>query len=170
MPTTDTTAVTDPEALRDHQDVPFHEESDVVDTETVEAVAEADDMAPVGVTNAAGEVLVMRVTDTCSWKIPTTAVGPDEDFDAAAREWVRRNTGLDIDLDGPLAVWRLRLRAEEVSAGGQAASRYFVVYGVDLNDVPELPTADAPDPAAETRWVTDLPEGASEVPGTDLFL
>lgn len=161
-----TTAITDPEALRDQ--LPFHEDTDVVDGETVETVAELDDMAPVGVTNAAGEALVMRVTDTCSWKIPTTSVGPDEEFAAAATEWVGRNTGLDVELDGPKAVWHLRVEAAD---GDRTAERYFVVYGGHPSaEHPEVPTEDAPDPAAEAGWFETLPAGASEVPGTDLFI
>jgi hypothetical protein len=161
----DTPTVTDPESLRD-QDVPFHEETDTVDAETVDTVAELDDMAPVGVTNAEGELLVMRVTDTCSPKIPSAAVGPEEEFAATAREWVHRNTGLDVELDGPQAVWHLR-----VEDGDRTASRYFVVYaGTPAAESPAVPTADAPDPAVEAGWYETLPEETSEVPGTDLFV
>jgi hypothetical protein len=163
-----TATLTDPEVLRDRDGVPLHEETVVADAETVETVADMDDMAPVGVTNAAGEVLVMRITDTCSWKIPTTSVGSDEAFDAAARDWIAENAGIDVVLDGAEAVWYRRFEAED---GVRTASRYFVVYGgTPTADDPAVPTADAPDPAVEADWVTSLPEGATEVPGTELFL
>jgi len=162
---TEKTHFTDPESLRDH-DVAFHEETQTVDSETLDTVAELDDMAPVGVTNADGELLVMRVTDTCSPKIPSAAVEPDEAFAPTAREWVLVNTGLDVTLDGPEAVWHLR-----VQDGDRTASRYFVVYaGTPERENPAVPTADAPDPAVEAGWYETLPEGTSEVPGTDLFV
>lgn len=165
---TATPSVTDPEVLRDREGVPFHEETVVADAETVETVADLDDMAPVGVTNAAGEVLAMRITDTCSWKIPTSSVDPDEAFAAAARDWVAENAGIDVELDGPEAVWHRRFEAED---GERTASRYFVVYGgTPTADDPTVPTADAPDPATEAGWFDSLPAGATEVPGTDLFL
>lgn len=167
MTTTDTLSVTDPETLRDREDVPFHEDTDVVDAETVETVAGLDDMAPVGVTNGAGRALVLRVTDTCSWKIPTSAVAPGEEFATAAREWVAANTGLAVDLDGPRAVWHLQVRED---GGDRTASRYFVVYGASVDGDPEVPATGAPDPAAEAGWFEALPEGASAVPGTDYFL
>lgn len=163
--TTDTPPLTDPETLRDRDDVPFHEQTDEVDAGTVDTVAELDDMAPVGVTDGDGQVLVARITDTCRWKIPSAAVADDVAFAAAAREWVHQNTGLALDLGDPEAVWQLR-----VTDGDRSASRYFVVYGAAVDGSPEIPTADAPDPAAETRWVRSLPEGGSEVPGTGLFV
>lgn len=165
---TATLNVTDPEVLRDREGVPFHEETVTVDAETVETVAELDDMAPVGVTNAAGEVLVMRITDTCSPKIPAPAVAPDAAFGDAARDWVAENAGLDITFDGPEAVWYRRF---ETTEGGRTAERYFVVYGgTPTAEEPSVPTDDATDPATEADWVASLPEGGVAVPGTDLFL
>ncbi|WP_135302609.1 NUDIX domain-containing protein [Haloarcula amylovorans] len=161
--------ITDPESLRN--DVPFHEESDVVDEEVIDQLDDLDDMAPVGVTNDDGEALVMRVTDDCRWKIPSSAVAPGEDYAEAARQWVETNTGLDVELDGVAGVWRYEVQ----SAGGdRTATRTFVVFGASPasgDGGGELPTDDV-DPAAaaaEAGWFRELPEGAEAVPGTDLF-
>ncbi|MBV0923202.1 NUDIX domain-containing protein [Halomicroarcula limicola] len=161
--------LTDPEPLRG--DVPFHEESDVVDEAVLDRLDELDDMAPVGVTNDDREVLVMRVTDDCRWKIPSSAVAPGEDYAEAARQWVENNVGLDVELDGVVGVWRY----EAQSAGGdRTATRNFVVFGASPANEDgggKLPAdgVDAADAAAEVGWFTELPDGAEAVPGTDLF-
>jgi len=56
--------ITDVESLRDRSDVPFHDDSDDVDAETVDAVAGLDDWAVVGVTDDDGSVLLRRLTPT----------------------------------------------------------------------------------------------------------
>lgn len=163
-------SITDPETLRDHEDVPFHEDSDVVDEETFQTVAELDDMAPTGVRNADGEVLVMRVTETCRWKIPSSSVADGAAFAPAASEWIARNTGLDISFDGIEAVWHYEATLE---GSDRTASRYFVVFGATpARPDASVPTDDA-DPetvAHEVGWFDELPEGGAAAPGTDLFL
>lgn len=156
----------DPESLREREDVPFHEERDVVDEETIDVLQDLDDLAPVGVTNDDGEILVTRITETCAWKIPSSAVSPDEDFPTATREWVQQNTGLSISLDGIEGVWHFDLRTEDEE---RTASRYFVVFSATpLGD--ESLDARPADGAEEAGWFEELPEGAERVPGTDLFL
>lgn len=171
--------ITDHESLRGRDDVPFHEVTDVVDRETVEAVAELDDMAPVGVENDDGEVLVVRVTEDCAWKIPSAAVEPGADYAATARRWVAEQAGLDVSLDGIAGVWRFRLRAadgdeDDEDDGVAEATRTFVVFGASL------PADDRPAPDARTGtigdgsataagWFDELPADAEAVPGTDLF-
>lgn len=163
--------VTDPESLRDRGDVPFHEDVDAVPEETFETIRKLDDLALVGVTNDDGEVLLRRLTETCSLKIPSIAVDPGEDFTATARREVQRNTGLSIELDALEAAWRLEVRPE----GGEdrTATRHFVVYSAS-------PTADGSeedDPTAipddheavEVAWYDELPDEAAELPGIDLF-
>lgn len=163
--------ISDHESLRDREDVPFHEVTEVVDGETVETVAALDDMAPVGVVNEAGEVLVMRVTEDCAWKIPLAAVEPDADYAARARQWVADQAGLEISVDGIAGVWCFTVRDED---GGGEATRNFVVFGA--THAPGDPSASdtssddfADGSATEAGWFDQLPADAEAVPGTDLF-
>lgn len=162
--------ITDPETAIDCETIPFHEETDVVDEETVAVVADAPDMAPVGVTNGDGETLVMRVTDDCAWKIPSSNVTAGEPFAEAAREWVRTNTGLAISIERLAGCWRLRLRSAETD---RTATRHFLVFEASPatdGPAPAVPVDDGPDRAVEAGWFETLPAGGSRVPGTDLFL
>lgn len=162
-----TDPITDPESLR--ETVPFHEDAEVVDEETFEQIAKLGDLTPIGVENAAGEVLVARVEDDCTLKIPCGSPDPGEDYAAAAVRWVEQLTGLAVELDGIEGVWRYEARQEGTD---RVASRYFVVFAGSVDtDGREAPTDDVPaeDRPAELHWVSDLPEAAVEPPGTELF-
>jgi hypothetical protein len=161
-------SLVDPESLRDRPDVTVHDDIDVVDEETLDIVADLDDMAIVGLTNDDGEVLMMEITDTCDLKLPSASVAPDEDFAAAAREWVESQAGLTIDLDAPTAAWRIELSSED---GDRTAERHFVTYDATLASG-ERPSDvdDRPDDGAEfADWFDEMPDRAAEAPGSPQF-
>lgn len=92
--------ITDPSSLRERDDVQFHEDIETVDEETLETVAELDDMVVVGVTNADDEVLMRRWTADCSWKLPVQDLDECEDYTEAARRAVEVDLGLPITFEG----------------------------------------------------------------------
>lgn len=151
----------DAESLRDRDDVTFHEETDTVDAATVDQIEKMDDMAPVGVRNGDGETLVMQVTETCDWKIPSASVGPNEDFAATARKWVETNAGYAVELTAVEGVWHVEVRSAD---SDRTAERYFVVFGAST-----VGTRSSDGDAVRTGWVTDLPADVVGVPGTELF-
>lgn len=167
--TTDLGPIVDHESLRGSDDIPFHEDREVVDAEDIQKLASLDDLAGAAVTNTAGDLLLRRLTDTCSWKIPVATVGPDEDFAAAVTDHVRETIGFDLELDGIAGVWDIRLRTAD---GDRTASRAFVTFAAspasgqyDLAGVtPEG------EPVAEAGWFDELPAEADRIPGTDQFL
>ena len=168
-PTTAVEPIIDHESLRDRDDVPFHEQRDVVDEETVGAVASLPDLAGAGITNADGEVLFRRLTDTCSWKIPVETVAPGDDFAAAIAEHVRETIGFAVELDGIEGVWDVRLRTADAD---RTASRSFVIFSASPatgSDDLEAATPEG-DPVADAGWFDDRPEGADEIPGTGRFI
>jgi hypothetical protein len=159
----------DSDALRDHDEIPYHETVDTVPEEVVDQMDGLPDLAAVGVTNEAGDVLLRRLTETCSWKLPAASVAPDEDFAAAIRTQILATIGLSVDLTGVAGVWEVTVESED---GDRSASRTFVVFegrvtdGVyDLDAV--TPTGD--DPVEDVDWFEELPGDADELPGTDLF-
>lgn len=155
-------SITDLETLRARSDVPVREETDVVDRETVEAISELDNMAITGVTDDAGAVLLMRVTETCGLKPPSAAVAPGDDYAAAARKWVETQAGFEIALDAVEGVWDLAVRLED---GDRTARRSFVLFGA----TPATDPTDAEPEAYDTGWYDELPEEAVEPPGSRLL-
>jgi hypothetical protein len=155
--------ITDPDSLRSEEEIEFHDDTDVVPAETVEQLSEADDMAIVGVENDDGEVLLRRLTDTCSWKVPVTTVSDGEDFAAAIRDHVTETIDA-LELDGLEGVWRIAVESEN---GEQTASRTFVVFNGTLeNDDFSVPE----DGVTDWDWFDEMPDNGSALPGTDLFI
>lgn len=159
--------LTDTDRLRGRDGVPFHREEDTVPEAVVDDVADLPDLGSVGVTNDRGELLLRRLTDTCSWKLPTASVGPDEDFVAVAREHVPETLGIRVDLT-LVGVWEIHLTA---AAGDRTATRAFVVFeGLPVDGEYDIDTGAATEPVEEAGWFAELPEDADELPGTDRFL
>ncbi|WP_276271595.1 hypothetical protein [Haloarcula litorea] len=161
---------TDPDEFRENG-VPFHVRADTVPESVVDEVDGMDDLAPTGVVAPDGTVLATRVEDDCALKIPCAAVGADDAYGVAAREWVEGLTGLDVGLDGVEGVWTIELTSEE---SDRTATRHFVVCRaspVDADRRPPVPDQSVP---AEDRpaagWYESLPDDAERPPGTDLFL
>lgn len=157
--------ITDHESLR-ARDVPFHEEEDVVDRETVERLSELDDMAVAGVENESGEVLVMRVTEECAWKPPSASVPPGSDYAATARRWVADRAGVEVEIDRIAGVWCFTVRTER---GDDEATRNFVVFECSPANGAGS-TADTSDGgnAEAVDWVRELPDDAERPPGSEL--
>ncbi len=168
-PPTDLEPIVDHGALRDNADIPFHDNTDVVDADIVAQVAELGDLAGVGITNPDGELLFRRATDSCSWKIPVTTVAPEDDFAGEIRSHVRETIGFTLRLDDIVGVWDISLETED---GEQTASRAFVIFSA----TPESGTYDLTDATAEgdaveeAGWFSTPPEDADLIPGTEQFL
>lgn len=162
-------SITDPESLRDRDDVPFYENTNVADEEMLDVLDDLDDVAVVGITNEDGAVLLRKLTEDCSWKPPMIPVASDEEYAATARRTVAENTGLTVELDALEGVWRYEDRLED---GERTATRSFVVFSAS-------PSPDEPDGTVDSipeendlaagEWVDELPADADEPPGTRLF-
>ena len=161
--------IADYESLRDRDGVPYHEESDVVDGETVAAVDDLPDLAAVGVTNPDGDLLFRRLTDTCSWKIPVATVGPGDDFARSIVGHVAETIGFTLKLESVAGVWDIGVRTE---AGERTASRGFVTFAAaPVSGEYDLDAATpAGEAVEEAGWFDERPADADEIPGTDLFL
>lgn len=169
-PPTPIDEIASPERFEEH-DVPVHVDVDTVNQETVDTVSGMDDLAPTGVVRSDGSVLLMRVTTDCKWKIPCRAVGPNQAYGIAAKEWVSDSTGLEIELDSVEGIWRIELTAEETD---DTAVRNFVVFSASpkadsLQPNPLVDDVSPTKPPADMGWYDELPEGAEEPPGTELF-
>lgn len=163
-------SITNLESLCRRDDVPVHEERDVVDEATFDAVASLEDVAVVGVTNEDGEVLLRKLTDDCDWKLPLGVVSPGEDYAEVAREAVETVVEFRVTLDGIEGVWCYELRLEN---GERTTSRRFVVFSASPADgetdaalAPIAPESEGP---AGVDWFDELPDGAAQAPGTRSF-
>ena len=161
--------IVDYESLREGSDVPYHEETEVVDAATVEQVAELPDIAGVGITNPDGDLLLRRLTDTCSWKIPVATVAPAEDFATVITDHVAETIGFSLEINGVVGVWDVRL---QTAAEDQSARRGFVIFDGSTESGKydlEAATPDG-DSIEEGGWFDRLPEDADLVPGTEPLL
>ena len=167
-PSTAVEPIIEYEALRE-RDCPLRERTDVVDEDTVAEVASLPDLAGAGITNPDGELLLRRLTDTCSWKIPVETVAPEADFAAAITDHVRETIGFAVELDAVEGVWNFRVRTEDED---RTASRGFVIFDASTASGSYDLEATTPsgDPVEDVGWFDELPDGADEVPGTDRFL
>lgn len=168
-PSTVLEPIVDYESLREGGDVPYHEETEVVDEATVDQVAELPDLAGIGITNTDGDLLLRRLTDTCSWKIPVATVAPAEDFATAITDHVAETIGFSLELDGIVGVWDVRL---QTAAEDQSARRGFVIFdGSTVSGKYDLDAATPDGDAIEAGgWFDRLPEDADLVPGTEQLL
>ncbi|WP_327051622.1 NUDIX domain-containing protein [Halomicrococcus gelatinilyticus] len=162
--------ITDAETLRERDDVPVHDDEDVVDEGTLDVVDDLDDLAVVGVTNDDGAVLLRRLTEDCEWKLPVEEVARDEDYADAARRAVEEVVGLPVALHAVEAAWHFEARLAD---GDRTATRDFVVFSAspasDAPDLDDLPVDAAEDAPAAVGWFDELPADAEEAPGTRLF-
>jgi hypothetical protein len=168
-PLADIEPIVDHDSLRTQEDIAFHEDTDVVDAETVDHLEELGNIAAAGITNPDGELLFRRATDTCSWKIPVATVAAEDDYAAALREHVRETIGFDLRLDDIVGVWEFTARTDD---GEQTASRTFITFSATPTsgnyDLAEAtPEGEAVEQAA---WFQSPPDGADLIPGTDQFL
>lgn len=168
-PLADIEPIVDHRSLRNHDDIPFHEDTDIVDADTVEQMSELGDLAAAGITNPAGAVLFRQATETCSWKLPVASVAPGDDYAAELREHVRETIGFRLSLDDIVGVWEFTARTED---GEQTASRAFVTFDTspasgsyDLADA--TPKGE---PVAAAEWFSSPPEEAALIPGTNRLL
>ena len=168
MTLTDST-VTDPESLRDRDDVTVHEQTDTVPAEVVSQMADLGDMSSAAITNPDGQVLFRRETETCSWKLPVVAVTSGDDYAAELQSHVRETIGFDLDLTDVVGLWDITVQTEDES---QTATRTFVTFAAepvsgnyDLDEA--TPTGD---PVEEAGWFDELPEDADVIPGTEQAL
>ncbi|NLV10828.1 hypothetical protein GOC74_12925 [Halomicrobium mukohataei] len=168
-PSPEVESIVDYERLAADDTIPYHEQRDVVDAAVVEQVRDLPDLACVGITNPAGELLLRRQTDTCSWKLPVESVAPDEEFTTAIVDHVRATIGFEIGLTAIEGIWQVTVETDD---GEQTATRGFVtVRGVPLSGEYDLT---AVEPTGESvhaaEWFDELPADVDAVPGTDVFL
>lgn len=117
--------ITDTDALRNRDDVSYHENVDTVSEEVVARMTDLPDLASVGTTNDGGQVLFRRLTEDCSWKVPTASVACSEDFAGAICGQVSEAIGLSVDLVSIAGVWNVTVETED---GNQSATRTFVAF------------------------------------------
>lgn len=155
--TDDASTLSDPESLRDREDVEFREETRVHDDEDHCAVG-IEGRAVVGVTDDDGEVLVIVHEEMDHAMLPNGKVESGDDWAAVGRDRVEHLTDLPVDLDGPVRV----RKAEHVVEGDEEphTTSYQVVFAAS-------PAADA-DRVSDgcdwhAGWFDELPEVVADV-------
>jgi len=159
----DAPTVSDPDALRDREDVAFREETRVHDDRD-HCAAAGEDRVAVGVTDEDGAVLAIVTDDETRAILPNGTVESDADWAAAGRERVEHLTDLRVEIDGPERVRRV----EHVVDGEEDphATSYEVVFAASPADPPaDRRISDGCDWRAE--WLDELPDAVEDGPATD---
>lgn len=166
-------ALADPETLRDRPDVPFdvtprpREDRDHCGTETAgQAIA--------GVENDAGELLLLVNREEGIALLPHGSVGQEDDWIAAARDGVRGQTGIAVEVDGIETVRRVEHVLEDEDES-HATTHHVVFRGTATGgEIRECKrSADAGSDPWTAGWYDGLPDGVElpeGTPGDDLRL
>ena len=155
-------SITDPESLRDREDVAFSREAEYPDRETYESLREqsetGDGAALVGVTNDDGKVLLK---DTCTgWLAPGGNVAPGEDWAAVARREAESWTDVAVELDSVERVRRIDHRLEEGEPSDVLDDPFYVVFFRASPATGETAPVDSDDEdAPDVEWFDEVPEG-----------
>jgi hypothetical protein len=160
----------DPKRLRDRDDVPFHEESHVVDRGDFDATREnVDSHLVVGVPNDSGEVLLVN-DGSHGWTLAAFPLESDEDAVVTARQGVENLIGVPISLNSPERVRRIEFRSDSDEP------RQFSMYNVILRASPVEGRPVASEPTLghtevqDIGWFAAVPEGTSDELGDDIRL
>ena len=151
----------DPETLRERPGVPFREETERIDPD-VEGVradlATLDSHVVVGVTNDAGEVLLMDDGEH-GWTLAAVPVETGDDWLAAGRSGVAELTDICVTIDRAERVRRVDYHV------GDETDPHVTVYSVVVRAAPVTgrPVAPSPiiagEPIPDVGWFDAVPEG-----------
>ena len=159
-------ALTDPETLRQREDVAFVDAPPEDHQNHFEVYESIAGMAIAGVTDGDGRLLLLEHEQAALPALSYTRVDPGEDFVAAARDVVVAGTGIEARIDEPLRVRRCTYRSEH----GAETTGYDVVFGAS-------PVGDG-DPDAGHDWTAawrdpesvDLPDDEDNDVSNDIRL
>jgi hypothetical protein len=158
-------SITDPESLRDRDDVRFTEETAVLDREMYESVrgqSETDDGAAlVGVTNDDGEVLLKN---TCTgWLAPGANVAPGDDWTTAARREAESWLAVAVELDAVEHVRRIDHRVEGEDTQDRVDDPFYLVFfRASLAPGETAPVDSGDEDAPDVAWFDEVPAGVDE--------
>ncbi|MWG34271.1 hypothetical protein GQS65_07170 [Halomarina oriensis] len=149
--------LTDPESLRDRDDVEYVENPPEVHQHHHDAYDDIAGYVVVGVTDPEGRLLVLEHDDAPYPHLCFTEVDHDEEYVEAARGIVTTATGVDATGDDVLRVRRSTYRAED----GRETSGYDVVFTASPVETTEIDPEAGHDWTASWRDPTtiDLPAG-----------
>lgn len=151
----------EPETLRDRDDVEFRTETRTLSGPEFETARDLESRVTVGITNAAGEVLLVA-DGARGWTLPGVSVGANAEWDDAARRAIASVIGVEAEIDGPVRVRQVDFRRED------DPDRQRTTYDVLVRTAPVSgrPVAEEPtigdDDVADLIWVDRVPEGASD--------
>lgn len=155
--------LTDPASLRDRDDVEFV--ADTHDGEREFHDADVAGRAVVGLTNDAGEVLLLEHPEQPPI-LPMCTLDSGDDWAAVGRGTVDNVRGLTVDLDRVE-----RVRALTYEADGETHTNYYVVFRASVapdGTLPADPTID--DPEWGVDWYDEVPPEADGSLAEDIRL
>jgi len=179
-------SLSDPETLRDRDDVAFRDEETVLGPGEYEDVRERVErvagLVLAGVVDDEGRTLLVN-REGCSrgWMLPGSVVAPGDDWAAAGRRAVERMTGVTVAVHGPAAVRRTVYRPAEGEAVAESQSTASpdgkhpvsndVVWRASPTGGGTLPDAPVVDGDEwDAGWFDDLPQDVDAADEDDVRL
>jgi hypothetical protein len=149
--------LTDPESLADRGDVDFTEETRAVSQEAFPAREGWNGIVVVGVTNSAGDVLLVNLAGGHGWVLPHGPVAPGDDYMTAGPRWTEEMTGITVRIESIERATRINYTVVDDEC---QTVNYNVVLGASPATSGLVP--DASDIANEdiqaVGWVDQMPE------------
>ena len=116
------------------------------------AAPKANSMVPsvnVVVTNAAGEVLLIRRSDNDNWAVPGGAIDLGESMVQAAVRETREETGIECEITGLTGIYTDPKHVILYTSNGEARQEFSIV----LTAVPVGGQPTPSDESSDVRWV-----------------
>ncbi|MFC5971917.1 hypothetical protein ACFPYI_11295 [Halomarina salina] len=135
-------ALTDPETLRDRDDVEYVEKSPEVHQHHYDLFESAAGTTIAGLTDDAGRVCLLEHEAVDLPALCYTVVDPGDDYVAGARDIVETSTGVEATIDDVRRVRRCTYRSED----GEETTSHDVVFAASPVDSTDL------DPEAGHDW------------------
>jgi ADP-ribose pyrophosphatase YjhB (NUDIX family) len=116
------------------------------------AAPEANSLVPsvnVVVTNADGDVLLIRRSDNQNWAVPGGAIGPGESMVQAAIRETKEESGIDCSITGLVGIYTDPKHVILYTSNGEARQEFSILLTART-------TGGAPGPSdkiSEVRWV-----------------
>ena len=116
------------------------------------AAPEATSLVPsvnVVVSNAAGEVLLIRRSDNDNWAVPGGAIDLGESLVQAAVRETREETGIDCEVTGLVGIYTDPRHVILYTSNGEARQEFSIVLTARSTGGDPMPS----DESSEARWV-----------------
>jgi|GEM_PF-903775 len=163
----------DPAERFDRDDITTERVELEVDESSFEHLQSTRGLAIAGVTNDAGDVLLVKHTDpenTHDWVLPHGPVEDGDDWADVAADWVDGLTGISVDIEDIVHVRQNKITHESENGENRKTTTYHVVFSGRPEGETEIRKDVRYD--CDDEWVADwhgsIPDSVRDTEGQDI--